>query len=94
MNGRNIAMSLLRRYVVDHASADLHLAARNFLQACHHAQKRALAAARGSDQDADLPGRDLQREVLDGARVARARAGIALRDVIEQDALGSAHRGK
>src|SRR5450756_362167 len=47
-------VALLRRHLVDHAPADLDLAARYLLQAGDHAQQRGLAAARRADQHAEL----------------------------------------
>ncbi|TPW03287.1 MAG: phenol hydroxylase, partial [bacterium] len=41
---------VFRRHVVDHPSADPDGAARDYLQAGHHAQERRLAAARWADQ--------------------------------------------
>src|ERR1019366_6521514 len=52
-------VALLRRHLVDHAPADLDLAARYFLQAGDHAQQRGLAAARRADQHAELAVLDL-----------------------------------
>ena len=48
-------VALLRRHLVDHASADLDFAAGDFLQAGDHAQQRGLAAARRPDQYAEFP---------------------------------------
>src|SRR4029079_10521093 len=52
---------------------------------------RRLRGSRGADEDADLPGRDRQRQVVDGS--ARATR-VALRDVAEDDLGRGAHRAR
>ena len=58
-------------------------------QPVDHLEAGRLATARRSDQHADLAGRHLQREVVDGpGDVLRARV-IALRDAVELDGRGA-----
>ena len=56
-----------------------------------HLERGRLAAAGRPDEDAHRPGRDIEREVLDGPGLARPGARVALRDVLEDDALRGGH---
>jgi hypothetical protein len=69
-----------RREVVDDPVADLERALGGVLEACQHAQRRALPAARRPDQHEELAVCSLQREIVDRDRVAEA-----LGDVLEDD---------
>src|SRR4029450_1472367 len=54
-----------RRQVVDDGSADDNVAAGNLLEPGHHAQQRALAAARRADEHDELAGADLEVDAVD-----------------------------
>ena len=64
-------VALLREQVVDHATADPHLAARDLLEPGDHAQHACLAAAGRAHEDDELAVADLELELLDGARPVR-----------------------
>jgi hypothetical protein len=71
--------------VADALVADPDVAFGHVDEAVDHLHRRRLAAARGPDEDADLAGRDLEREVVHGGR---RPARVALRHVVEDDAGG------
>ena len=71
--------------VSDAHVADPDVPVRHVDQAVHHLHRRGLATARRPDEDADVPRRDRQREVVHGgSRPTR----VALRHVVEDDASG------
>ena len=87
---RHVAPS--RVELVDGLIADQDLAAVDLLEAGHHPQSGRLAAAGGADEDHELAGGDLQREVVDGSDIV-----VELRHAVEGDgrgrACGVAHEG-
>ena len=58
---------------------------RNFLEAGNHPQRGRFAAARGPDEDDELPICDLEADVFDRGDVAAFFAGINLEDVFDRD---------
>jgi hypothetical protein len=60
------------------------LAAGDFFQPGHHAQQRALAAARGADDDDELAVGDFGVDAVDDL-VGLGAAAVALDDVAERD---------
>ena len=61
-------VAVLGRHVVDDAPADLDLAAGDRLEPGDHAQQRRLAAARRTDQHAELAVGDLDVDAADDVR--------------------------
>ena len=74
-------VALLGRHLVDHGVADPQLALGDVLEPSDHPKSRRLAAARGPDQDHELPVGDVQAHVLDGLEAVRE----ALADSLEDD---------
>ncbi len=78
--------------LVDRLVADRDLAGGDLLEAGDHPQGGRLAAAGGADEDHELAGFDLEREVVE-----RRDAVVDLRHAVERDgrggACGSAHEG-
>src|SRR5690606_13592049 len=69
--------ALGRRHVVDDAAVDLEGARGNRLEAGDAAQEGRLAATRGTDEDDELPGSDLEFHVLQDLDAAVALVEIA-----------------
>ncbi len=75
----NVALG--RFDLIDDASADVDVAARDGLKPCDHPQQRGLAAAGGADQHAELTVADLQADALDRLKTAWIGLGyISKRD--------------
>ena len=81
------AAQLGGRQVADAPPVDADVARVEGDQPVDHLQRRRLAAARRADEDAERPGRDLEREIVERGGVA---SRIALRDVVEDDLRGGA----
>ena len=78
-------VAVLGSHIVDQTVADIKLAAGDFLQTGHHAQRGGLAAAGRSDQHDELLVLNVQAEIADSGHIA----GINLIDVIERYACHS-----
>ena len=76
------APQLVAVHLRDVVPADDDASAGGLDEPVDHLQRRRLAASRRPDQGDDLPGRDLQRQVVDGGLPC---AGVALGDVIDED---------
>ena len=74
-------VAVLGRLVVDDLAVDAQFALGDVLQARDHVQRRRLSAARGSDEDDELPVVDVQVEVVDG----EGAVGVPLDHVLEHD---------
>ncbi len=61
-------VAVLGREVIDQLAVDPQLPVADLLEAGDHPQRGRLAAARGPDQDHQLPVADLEVEILDGER--------------------------
>ncbi len=73
-------VAVLGQRVRDVAAVDVHRALGGFVQPGDDVQERALAAARGADEDEKVAGHDLDVDALENVHVAVAAADVADRE--------------